>query len=100
MFLPDFFKKDDKQVKDKCPVCNGQLGKAYIKLERVYYCEECGWLVEFHPFEAKGRMIKKKKGDKFEKPYIPYQEDGWMVPDLPEDPDLPPTGPRTPPWWV
>lgn len=102
-----FFNDKDRKVKDKCPVCRKSFGTSYAKTERVYYCEECKRIVEFHPFDETPRMVKKKEDSQLDKEYEPFEEDEMLrrieweeLPPDDENPPPPPKGPRLPPWWI
>lgn len=80
-WIKAFFQPSDKKVKDVCPVCKTLLDKSYLRLERIYWCSDCEWIVYFHPGETEPHMIKKKKSSHLDKPYTPYEEDRiWDFP--------------------
>lgn len=75
MWIENFFNKEDRQVKDKCPICKHCFGKTYVKIERIYYCDECSVIVVFHPNEEEPKVTLKKKDSEFDVDYRPFDED-------------------------
>jgi hypothetical protein len=102
MWIEGFFNKEDKKVKDKCPVCKEDFGTAYLKTERIYYCGDCKKIVEFHPFEKIPIMKPKKQGSHLDTEYQPFEEDMRLhMQDNPQEGEDPPQDPPTSRgWWA
>lgn len=100
MWIEAFFKPDDKKIKDKCPVCGFKFGTAFIKMERIYYCDECKALVTFYPNETDPHLKLVSKKSFFHVDYQPFDEDYQLhMQDPRPDPpnEDPPQNPRK--WW-
>lgn len=99
MFFSDFFSPKDKVVKDRCPICQTEFGSNYLKTERLFFCDDCGYFWDFHPYDTIPKAIKKKKDSHLnEEPSLPSIPEDFDPEDL-DYPDDPPPTPRFPPWW-
>jgi len=88
-WLNAFFTPKDKEVRDACPVCKSDFDIAYLKTERIYWCDDCEKIVQYHPGETVPRMLVKKRGSNLDAHYTPYEEDWRMDDHYPEE-DYPP----------
>lgn len=87
MELNEFFTVYDKQVHDSCPVCKAPFGKGFLRVVRIYWCEDCARLVTYGPYETVPVMTKKAKGSNLDKAYTPYEED-WRIHEYLKKKDL------------
>lgn len=87
MWIENFFNPEDKKIKDSCPICKHCFGKTYLRIERIYYCDECNVILEFFPNEEKPKVTLKKKSSEFHVDYHPFDEDYRLQENrrLPED---------------